>query len=72
MITTKCADYDVALVYLEGTNWDLDGAVQSYKSDEKWEAEHPMTQGKGKKQKKKDKNRGILGGGGTSLTRQRH
>ena len=34
--------YDVALLYLQQSNYDLDVAVEAYLSDEKWEREHPI------------------------------
>ena len=34
--------YDVALLYLQQANYDLDLAVETYLADEKWEHEHPM------------------------------
>lgn len=48
MVTTKCADYNVALLYLKGSDYDLEIAVDSYKADEQWEKENPMAKGKGK------------------------
>jgi hypothetical protein len=34
--------YDVALLYLQQADWDLDVAIQAYKDDERWEKEHPL------------------------------
>lgn len=34
--------YDVALLYLQQSDWDLDIAVEAYKEDERWEKEHPL------------------------------
>lgn len=34
--------YDVALLYLQQADYDLDCAVEAYLEDEKWEKEHPM------------------------------
>lgn len=34
--------YDIALLYLNQANYDVDSAVEAYLSDEKWEREHPM------------------------------
>ena len=39
--------YDVALLYLEQANYDLELAIEVYKDDDQWERENPM-QGKGK------------------------
>lgn len=43
--------YDVALLYLKQTDYDLEAAIEAYKEDEKWEKEHPLessTKGKAK------------------------
>ncbi|KAF4548655.1 Hypothetical protein D9617_26g078680 [Elsinoe fawcettii] len=56
MIACKCADvapkyrYDVAVLYLEQSEYDLEIAIQAFHDDEQWEKEHPM-QEKGKKPK---------------------
>ncbi|KAK3678754.1 hypothetical protein LTR78_001207 [Recurvomyces mirabilis] len=48
MMACKVADvplrlrYDVALLYLQQADWDLDTAVRAYQDDERWEREHPM------------------------------
>lgn len=34
--------YDIALVYLEQVDYDLDAGIEAYKDDERWEREHPM------------------------------
>ncbi|KAL8656722.1 MAG: hypothetical protein Q9210_000063 [Variospora velana] len=43
MVTCKVSDYDIALLYLDQAQYDVDSAVESYLSDEKWEREHPLT-----------------------------
>jgi hypothetical protein len=53
MVACKVPDYDVALFYLQQADYDLDGAVQKYLDDERWEREHPLepisqTRGMGK------------------------
>jgi len=40
--------YDVALLYLEQVNYDLEAAIEAYKDDEQWKKDHPMEVGKGK------------------------
>ena len=43
--------YDVALLYLEQVDYDLEAAIEAYKDDDRWEKEHPMEanfKGKGK------------------------
>ncbi|KAK4942599.1 hypothetical protein LTR10_017728 [Elasticomyces elasticus] len=47
MVATKCADYNVATLYLKGSDFNLDIAVEAYKADEEWERNHPL-KGKGK------------------------
>jgi len=40
-------------LYLEQVNYNLEAAIEAYKDDERWEAEHPMEaniKGKGKPQ----------------------
>jgi len=34
--------YDVALLYLQQADYNLDEAIGAYKSDERWEREHPL------------------------------
>lgn len=44
--------YDVATLYMQQAEWDLDAAVEAYKEDERWEKEHPMqAREKGKRAK---------------------
>jgi hypothetical protein len=43
--------YDIALLYLEQVDYDLEAAITSFKDDEQWERDHPMEaniKGKGK------------------------
>ncbi|KAK3654448.1 hypothetical protein LTR56_004078 [Elasticomyces elasticus] len=56
MVSCKVADvpprlrYDVALLYLQQAEWDLEVAVEAYREDERWEREHPLeAKAKGKK-----------------------
>ena len=42
MMTCKVAEYDVALLYLEQCDYDLDEAVTRFQEDEQWEKEHPL------------------------------
>lgn len=41
MTSTKVSDYDIALLYLEQSGYDLQAAVDAYFADEAWEREHP-------------------------------
>jgi len=43
--------YDVALLYLQEAEYDLEQAIEAYRDDERWEKEHPIeapAKGKGK------------------------
>ena len=42
MVACKVAEYDVALLYLKQTDYDLDEAVTRFQEDEQWEKEHPL------------------------------
>lgn len=48
MVRCKVAEYDVAVLYLEGAGYDLEKAVERWGEDERWEREHPLIGGKGK------------------------
>ncbi|KAK6524851.1 hypothetical protein TWF281_011752 [Arthrobotrys megalospora] len=37
-IRTKCVEYEIAKVYLEESEWDLEKAVEKWVADERWEA----------------------------------
>jgi hypothetical protein len=56
MTSCKVSDYDIAVLYLEQSGYDIASAVTAYLDDEKWEQEHSVP-GKGKKADKY-KNRG--------------
>lgn len=51
--------YDVAVLYLQQSDYDLDLAVETYLADEKWDKEHPMegASGGGKTRQKTGKRR---------------
>ncbi|CBX99696.1 hypothetical protein IAQ61_005052 [Plenodomus lingam] len=51
MVRCKVAEYDVALLYLEQTEYQLEHAVTSYKADEEWEKEHSLEAAKKGKSK---------------------
>ena len=47
--------YDIAVLYLEQTNYDLELAMGVYEDDERWEKENPISRnGKGKGKTKFD------------------
>jgi hypothetical protein len=42
----------VALLYLQQADYDLEGAVETFREDERWEREHPLeaaAKGKGRR-----------------------
>lgn len=47
MIATKCAEYSVATLYLKGSDYSLEVAIEAFKADERWERDNPM-KGKGR------------------------
>ncbi|KAK3399095.1 hypothetical protein B0T20DRAFT_392116 [Sordaria brevicollis] len=59
MMTTKVADYDVAVLYMEGNGWDVERAVEALRDDERWEREHPLRDTGGVKGKGKEKGRMV-------------
>lgn len=42
MTTCKVHDYDVALLYLEQSKFDLDAAMEAHFADEAWERANPQ------------------------------
>jgi len=61
MVATKCAEYNVAQLYLKGSDYDLEIAVEAFRADEEWEKKHPL-EGKGKG---REKPRSRFGRGGS-------
>ena len=61
MVATKCPEYNVAQLYLKGSDWDLEIAIESFKEDERWEKEHPIKNGENDKGKSKRR----IGGSGS-------
>jgi len=56
--------YDVALLYLKQSDYDLDEAIEAFRADEKWEKEHPMEMTtKGKAKQSPGRRRFGIGGG---------
>ena len=51
--------YDVALLYLQQADWDLEIAIVAYKDDERWEKEHPLEAKQKVKNGKKAKDVGM-------------
>lgn len=50
MVACKCAEYDVAELYLEQAGYDLSVAVERFLADEEWERRNPL-EGRGKTKK---------------------
>jgi len=72
MVGCKVTEYDVALLYLQQTDYDLEQAIQTYKTDEQWEKDHPIgaaKKGKSKATQGSGKRR-WFGGSGGGLTGQ--
>ncbi|SMQ47624.1 unnamed protein product [Zymoseptoria tritici ST99CH_3D7] len=42
MVACKVAEYDVATLYLQQSEWNLEAAIDAYREDERWEKEHPL------------------------------
>lgn len=63
MVACKCAEYDVAELYLEQAGYDLGVAVERFLADEEWERRNPL-EGRGKTKKS-----GGGGGGGGSTSK---
>lgn len=62
-MTSLYLRYDIALLYLQQANYDLDVAVESYLADEKWEKEHPLAGSKAKNDQKSTRRKyGIRAG----------
>lgn len=73
MVGCKVAEYDVALLYLQQTDYNLDLAIEAFKADERWEREHPLQaakKGKSKMAQSSGRRRWAFGGSGGGLTGQ--
>ncbi|KAF2261762.1 hypothetical protein CC78DRAFT_469514 [Lojkania enalia] len=72
MVACKVAEYDVALLYLQQADYDLNQAIGAYKADERWEKEHPLEIAKeGKAKASQSSGRWKwFGGSGGGLTGQ--
>lgn len=65
--------YDVALLYLQQADYDLEEATAAFKADERWEKEHPLEaarKGKAKASQGSGRRKWGLGGSGGGLTGQ--
>jgi hypothetical protein len=59
MVTCKVHEYDIALLYLEQADYDLQLAMEAYFADEEWERTHPAEAAR--------RGKGIVRGGGNGL-----
>lgn len=64
MVTVKCPDYDVALLYLEQASYDLDAATDNYFADEAWERDHPFVPSSSSLGRRRDAGGKTRSGGG--------
>ncbi|KAF1844381.1 uncharacterized protein K460DRAFT_419303 [Cucurbitaria berberidis CBS 394.84] len=64
MMGCKVAEYDVALLYLDQANYNLEQAIAAYKADEQWEKEHSLEAAKKGKAKAQSSGRRKWGFGG--------
>ena len=62
MVATKVADYEVAVLYLQAADYELEAAVGSCLEDERWEREHPMAGEEGRDGTRGRKGKSSLGG----------
>lgn len=51
--------YDVALLYLKQSDWNLENAIEAYREDEQWEKEHPLEAKQKAKKGKSAKDTGM-------------
>ena len=70
MVACKVSDYDVAVLYLEQSKYNLDIAVENYMEDEKWEKQNPIEGNSIAKGKKRSAPRRRFLAGGGSLSGQ--
>ena len=56
--------YDVAVLYLQQADYNLEAAIEAFKADEQWERDHPMEANAKGKAKAQDKGRRRFGGVG--------
>ncbi|KAJ4360088.1 uncharacterized protein N0V89_000647 [Didymosphaeria variabile] len=68
-----CYRYDVALLYLQQAQYNLEEAITAFKADERWEREHPLEaarKGKAKASQGSGRRKWSSGGSGGGLTGQ--
>lgn len=61
MVGAKCHEYSVAELYLANAEGDVEKALEAWREDERWEREHPMDAGKGKKRVNGYRGGGLIG-----------
>lgn len=70
MVGCKCAEYEVAELYLEQAGYDLGTAVERYMADEEWARAHPMESTRKTKGKERVKGGGTWASQAAFLRRQ--
>lgn len=70
MVQTKCADYQVAELYLKGAGGDLEVAVESWRGDEEWERQNPLGGKKGDEARERRRRGKGSSAAGAGLVRQ--
>ncbi|KAF2197723.1 hypothetical protein GQ43DRAFT_193184 [Delitschia confertaspora ATCC 74209] len=70
MLACKVAEYDVALLYLQQADYNLEQAIEAYRADESWEKDHPLEAARKGKADSKSSGRRGWGFGGGGLTGQ--
>lgn len=71
-VAPQCS-YDVALLYLQQADYNLEDAITAFKADERWEKEHPLEavrKGKSKAPQSTGRRKWTFGGNGGGLTGQ--
>lgn len=58
MVATKCPEYNMAQLYLKGSQYNLDIAIEAFKADEQWEKDHPLN-GNGKQKERSKRHFGA-------------
>jgi hypothetical protein len=73
MVACKVPEYEVALLYLQQGDYDVERAVENYQADERWEKAHPLEaakRGKSKASQHSGRRKWLFGGSGGGLTGQ--
>ncbi|EQL01358.1 Peptidoglycan-binding lysin domain protein [Ophiocordyceps sinensis CO18] len=60
MTLSKVPEYDIALMYLEQSEYDLGAAIKSHLDDDAWEEQCQTAARKGRQGRRRDQRRGLL------------